>query len=172
MCFWVKKRIDRSTNQFENNSIRGWTSVFISSPPPLPHMDEWLAPFYTALLLESSASGKGEWNAVPPCHAISKAEATSTSQKQEVCSAAWKWQWMEYMYVYIAPTIPGVNEFARSGHNLSFRHEHAAFLREMYSCVCSYICTVRVHLTSASVMHGRNYTIILNNSVFVFVSML
>ena len=33
----------------KNNSIRGRTSVFVSSPQPLPHTDNWVASFYIAL---------------------------------------------------------------------------------------------------------------------------
>ena len=33
----------------KNNSIQAQTSVLVSSPQPLPHMEDWIASFYIAL---------------------------------------------------------------------------------------------------------------------------
>ena len=49
MCFWLKKESMGGQISLKNNSIWGQTSVFISSPQPLPHTDGWIASFYIAL---------------------------------------------------------------------------------------------------------------------------
>ena len=50
MCFWVKKGINGRTNQFEKkHCIWAQTSVFVSSPQPLNHTDNWIVSFYFAL---------------------------------------------------------------------------------------------------------------------------
>ena len=49
MCFWVKKELTRGQISSKNNSIWGWTSVFVSSSQPLHQLDDWIASFCIAL---------------------------------------------------------------------------------------------------------------------------
>ena len=77
------------------------------------------------LLLESSASNKGQRNTVPPRRTTSKAEATSTSQKQEVVVLhKHNTEWSTFFRWFLD--------------NVFFKHERAAFLQETYSS-CMYI---------------------------------
>ena len=49
-AFWVKKK-ESTGGQISSkgNSIRARTSMFVSSPQPLHHTEDWIASFYIAL---------------------------------------------------------------------------------------------------------------------------
>ena len=50
MCFWViKEESTVGQSSLKNKGIWSWTRVFVSSPQPLHHTDNWIASFYIVL---------------------------------------------------------------------------------------------------------------------------